>query len=128
VRIDPLLRLRILTPEGAIFERAGLASVRVPIVDGGSIGIRPGHAPLIAETAQGTVLYRTESEHGSIDLHSGVLELNDNLVNILTPGEVSQTPDLLTNPSEMEFDRLMQTLMRDLSPNTDIQEAQENNG
>lgn len=128
MRSETLLSLRILTPEGAIFETENLSSVTVPLVDGGSIGIRPGHAPLIAETAQGNIRYQTESENKVIELHPGVLEINNNIIIILTAGQVSQTPGFLTKVAVTEFDRLMQTLVMAISPDTKFEKEQEING
>lgn len=125
---DPLLSLRILTPEGAIFEKKDLTSVTVPLVDGGPIGIRPGHAPLIGETAQGNIRYQTKSEYESIELHPGVLEINDNVIIIMTAGEVSQTSELLVKAAGIEFDRLMQTLVREISQDTKFEQEREING
>ena len=55
------LTLRILSPEGTILKVDEAASINVPLVDGGGIGIRPGHAALIAETVEGPVHYLTSA-------------------------------------------------------------------
>jgi F0F1-type ATP synthase epsilon subunit len=119
-----LLTLRVLTPEGVILEVDALEAVRVPISLGGTIGLRPGHAPLIAETSKGTVQYRSKTETGGIALHPGILDIRDNHVIILTAGEVLQTPDAIIKPAETDFDRLMQTLVRELNPEPDIEQDQ----
>lgn len=118
-----LLTLRVLTPEGAILEKEDLTSVIVPIVESGSIGIRPGHAPLIAEMAKGYIKYRTEFEQACIELLPGVLDIRSNNVVILTAGEVSQAPVMLVE-AETVFERLMQTLVRDLNHETQFEKQQ----
>jgi F0F1-type ATP synthase epsilon subunit len=114
---EPIISLRVSTPEGAILEVDQLTSVNVPLIDGGTIGIKPGHAPLIAETIRGFVRFETESGPKSIELHPGVLDIRDNLVLILTAGEISQTPEKLMQTAGIEFDRLMNTLVREFYPN-----------
>jgi F0F1-type ATP synthase epsilon subunit len=118
------MTLRILTPEGVIFEVDALEAIRVPIAVGGTIGLRPGHAPLIAETSTGAVKYRSDPEAGEISLHPGILDIRDNQVTILTAGEVLQTPDAIVKPVETDFDRLMQTLVRELNPQPEIENDQ----
>ena len=110
------LHLKILTPDGIILERKFLAAVNVPLVDGLPIGIRPGHAPLIAETVQGSVKYRTSTDEAEVELHAGVLEIRENVIMILTAGKVSTTPPEISTQPEKEFDRLMQTLIDKLVP------------
>lgn len=117
---EHIISLRVLTPEGAILEIDELTSLNVPLVDGGTIGIKPGHAPLVAETTKGTVRYQTETGKKYIELHPGVLDIRDNLVLILTAGEISQTPEMLTQPAETEYERLMKTLVRELYPDTEV--------
>ena len=119
-----MLTLRVLTPEGAILEVGALEAVSVPVADGGTIGLRPGHAPLIAETSKGAVQYRSETEAGGIELHPGILDIRNNHVIILTAGEVLQTPDAIIKPAETDFDRLMHTLVRELNPEPDIEQDQ----
>lgn len=112
----PIIHLKVLTPEGVTLEVSQLTSVIVPLIDGGTIGIKPDHGPLIAETQQGIVRYQSETGHHSIELHPGVLDIRDNLVLILTAGEISDTPEVLTEPEEMEFNRLIKTLGKAIIP------------
>ncbi len=114
--IKPFLTLRVLTPEGIILEADQLSAVNVPLVDGGMIGIRPLHAPLIAETDQGEVIYRNQGEPKAIELHAGVLDIHQNVITILTAGEVTETPPEVAQAPETEYDRLMQTLIEHLYP------------
>ena len=114
------LTLLILTPEGTIVQAEGLTAVNVPLADRGSIGIRPGHARLVAETVPGIVHYRTSEVRFQVDLLPGVLEVRDNLVKILTAGtrngEPSQSP---VAAAEKEYERLMQSLIDQLDTPSD---------
>lgn len=107
---NTLLSLKILTPEGSILDIDGLYSINIPLADGSPICIRPGHAPLIAETVQGTVEYRNEKGQ-EIQLHAGVIDIKNNIITILTPGKVSITPQEIIEPVEKEYNRLMRTLV-----------------
>jgi len=110
------LTLRILSPEGMIIEIANLSAVNISLVNDHSIGIRPGHAPLIAETKRGAVTYRKSGVEEKIHIHTGVMEIRNNVVTILTAGEVSQTQSDVRIAKDIEFNRLMQTLVKQIMP------------
>jgi len=113
---DSFLTLKILTPEGLILKADQLKSINIPLVDGGTIGIRPMHAPLIAETSQGKLFYRTEVDSSEIELHAGVLDIYQNMITILTAGKVAETEPEALEKTETEYNRLMQTLIDYLYP------------
>lgn len=123
--VSTSLSLRILSPDGTILEKDQLVSISAPLADGGSIGIRPGHAPLIAETLRGAVRYQTTEEHYRIEVHPGVLEIREDTVVILTAGEVNQTPEDTLKPTDAEFIRLMQTIVGTLAPHPDNEDNQD---
>jgi len=110
-----LLTFQVLTPQGIIFELANLDSVNVHLADDCPIGIRPGHAPLIAETIAGSVTYRFENKIEHIDLYPGVLQIRDNVIKILTAGKFGEEKAELDDTVIKEYDRLMQTLIKKLS-------------
>jgi F0F1-type ATP synthase epsilon subunit len=105
------LLLNIVAPEGLLRTEENLTAINITLANGSFLGIRPGHAPLIAETNEGKVHFRSGSTRGDYELHAGVLEVRDNVVTILIAGEVSSTPDEITEPAEMNFDRLINTLL-----------------
>lgn len=125
----PFLSLKILSPDGAGIEKEELTSISVPLADGGWIGIKPGHAPLIAETVRGAIRFSSETDENRdencIELHPGVLEIRDNTVIILTAGEVSQQADFVAKPAQMAFERLMQTLVSELQPDQESRTTQD---
>jgi F0F1-type ATP synthase epsilon subunit len=109
------LKFRVLTPEGPILEVDQLTSVNIPLADDCPIGIRPGHAPLIAETIKGIVHYRGPEKKGEIKLHAGILNIRDNEIIVLSPGEVSTISPEIIQPSATEYDRLMNTLVENFT-------------
>jgi len=116
---ETLLSLKILSPEGTILKADSLYSVNIPLADDCPIGIRPGHAPLIAKTAQGLVRFHSAEGESHIELHAGVLDIKDGLVIILTPGKVSATPLEITEKTETAYDRLMGSLIEKINLNLD---------
>lgn len=108
------LTLSVLTPEGMVFTKEGLDSVNIPLADGCPIGIRPGHAPLIAETVKGAIRYRSINQEDQIHLHAGVLEIREDVIMLLTAGEIEKTPEALGEPVTTEYDRLMKTLIQQI--------------
>jgi F0F1-type ATP synthase epsilon subunit len=119
MKSESLLSFKVITPEGSLLEIDSLLSVNVPLADDCPIGIRPGHAPLIAETKQGRVSYRSSDDEKDIELHAGVLEIWDNSVVILTSGNLSAAPLTVAEPTETEYHRLIQTLIEKLDSNQD---------
>lgn len=117
----PRLTLRIITPEGIIIEKSDLISINIDLADGNPIGIRPGHAPLIAETKEGTVTLHNTQEDTEIKLHSGVMDIRDNSVTILTAGLIDKTTTGPESSSGVEFNRLMKSLVDQLKPESDKQ-------
>ncbi len=109
------LTLRVISPEGVIFEANQLFNVVIPLVDGGSIGIRPKHAPLIAETVTGSVRYQSQAGEEVLDTLAGVLEVRDNIVTILTAGSIEESDAEFSQSPETVYDRLIETLVNDLS-------------
>lgn len=118
---NSLLALKVITPEGIIFEIENLTSINVPLADGSPIGIRPGHTPLIAETVQGMLVFRSGQNKESIHLHAGVLDIRNDNVTILTAGKVEENLAEVAEPLETEYDRLMQTLVKKLSPDQELE-------
>lgn len=113
MRRFPLLSLRILSPDGISLEMNDLTSVSVPLADGGWIGIKPGHGPLIAETVQGKIRFQTELSEDHIEVYPGILEIRENTVVILTAGEVSEQARFYADSSQLTYNRLMQAILGD---------------
>ena len=103
------LTLRVLSPDGPLLEADRLLEVLVPLADGGPIGIRPRHASLIAETVSGPIRYQTETELFEVELLAGILSIRNNVVTILSAGEMAEVetaPESTSNP----YDKLVEVL------------------
>lgn len=113
---NSLLTLKIFSPEGIILEKSELNSINISLADNRPIGIRPGHAPLIAETKKGPVTLRSSGDVEDIQLRAGVLEIRNNMVTILTTGLASQTEAEFDSEINREYDRLMHSLINQIAP------------
>ncbi len=98
------MKLLILTPEETLLETGEVAKVRLPLADGGSIGIHPGHHPLLAETQTGWVEYGVESYSEAVSVRAGILSVEADQVILYTSGwtgeseeKRSESPDVLEN-------------------------------
>jgi F-type H+-transporting ATPase subunit epsilon len=77
------LTLRIVSPEGSVFESEAV-SVRVP-GEGGSFGVLPRHAPLVALTDSGLLHARTpDGREITYLIHDGFAEIRADVVTVLT--------------------------------------------
>lgn len=77
------LTLRIVSPEGSVIESQAV-SVRVP-GEGGSFGVLPRHAPLVATTDSGLLTARTpDGRTLEFLIHDGFAEVRDDVVTVLT--------------------------------------------
>lgn len=103
------LTLRVLSPDGHSVEADHLLEIIVPLADGGTIGIRPKHAPLIAETISGLVQYKTKDELFTVDILAGILSIRDNLVTILSAGIAEEANNVAESPTD-PYDELAQVL------------------
>jgi len=126
-----LLHLRVSTPEGPLLEADGVTWMRIQLADGGSIGIRPGHAPLLAETVAAPLRYGDGLGEHSLDLEGGILHIHPQGVDVYasTPAtrrasrqaprqDRNAAEDSALESGEMEgqlrFDRLARSLLQAL--------------
>lgn len=118
----PELTLQILTPEGLLLEADQLWEVIVPLADGGTIGIRPKHAPLIAETVDGSVRFLSANADEEISLLAGVLQIRNNTVTVLTAGSAEGASGLENQDQTLTYNRLVQTLAASLENEQPVEE------
>jgi F-type H+-transporting ATPase subunit epsilon len=85
------LSLFIKNPEKILFKDEKILSIRVPLLDG-SLGIRPGHAPLLGEVKSGKIQYIKEENGDSeeVEVNSGILQILKNQVTIYSVDTESQ--------------------------------------
>ncbi len=97
------LTLRIVSPEGSVLETQ-VVSVRVP-GEGGSFGVLPRHAPLVALTESGLLTARTpDGRKLEYLIHDGFAEVRDNVVTVLTRSA--------EDPAQIDLERAAQAAER----------------
>jgi len=79
------LSVRVITPTETILEIKDAAWVQVQLVDG-SLGIWPGHAPLLAETISAQLRYAAGTHEHALDVEAGILQIDREGVTIFTGG------------------------------------------
>lgn len=72
----------LLTPEGKMFEGEA-SSILIPALDG-QMGVLEDHAPVIAALGEGNLEVRQSSETVTFKVRSGLVEVQNNQVNILS--------------------------------------------
>jgi F-type H+-transporting ATPase subunit epsilon len=103
------LRLRVVTPTRAAVDTEA-DEVSVPAVLG-VVGVLPGHAPLLASLRTGELVYRLASNHHSVALFGGFVEVRDNVVTVLADAaELPEEIDLAAAQAlRAEAEQAMQT-------------------
>ena len=112
-----LFLLTVWTPGETLLEVNGVLKVSVMLADG-SIGIYPGHTPLLAETAAGPLQYFDETGEHHVDLEMGILQIEQHQVAVFTSGfagEKAFGEDELSIKADERFDRLTWELMDTLT-------------
>ena len=85
-----VLNLSILTPEGTELNELPAEEVIVP-AENGMLGIRPGHAPLMALLKAGMVTYISGGKKSSFEIYRGLAEvLDDNVIILAGNAEIMQ--------------------------------------
>ena len=108
------MHLRVWTPGEVILDAECVYWVKLDLVDG-SIGIRPGHAPLLAETISAPLRYGDEAGEHSMILEAGLLHIDQNGVTISTSSLADTAPtDERRNGVEAHYSLLAQTLFTKL--------------
>ena len=79
-----LLRVEVLSLGKGGLELEQVERLQVRLEDGSWLGIRPGHAAMIAATGDGEIKYRKDNQDQIVSVKAGILTLSDNLVSILT--------------------------------------------
>ena len=106
------LRLWVATPEEALLDLPHVAWAKIWLADGGSIGIHPGHAPLLAEVAPGPLRYGLEAGERTLDLEGGTLLVDRQGISIFTGGTPSEGECGAREAGEdLQFRRLARALL-----------------
>ena len=107
------MKLLVLTPEETLLETEKAGKVRLALADGGSIGIHPGHHPLLAETQDGPVEYGEEDYTEAVPVRAGILHVETDQVTIYTSGWASESKDAPSDKSG-SLEEALQDLEQDL--------------
>jgi len=107
------MKLLVLTPEETLLEAEKTAKVRLVLADGGSIGIHPGHHPLLAETREGPVEYGEERYTEAVPVRAGILHVEADQVTIYTSGWAAEARDAPSDKSG-SLEEALQDLEQDL--------------
>ncbi len=81
---ETLLRVEVLSLGKGGLELEQVERLQVRLEDGSWLGIRPGHAAMIAATGDGKLKYRKDNQDQTVMVKAGILTLSGNLVSILT--------------------------------------------
>mgnify|MGYP001092515871 CR=1 FL=1 len=116
------LNLWIATPERALLDIEDAHWVRIQIADGGSIGIRPGHAPLVAQTVTAAVRYADDKGEHALEVEQGILQIHRQGISIFTTGSpAGRYEEMARTAREERFDRLAGALLAAIQPGVDQQ-------
>ena len=86
---DKNMQVSLVTPEENVFE--GLVDSIIVPAESGSLGILPGHVPIIAQLTVGIVKLGTEEGPRYFGIQRGYIEFLFNKANILTEKVVETT-------------------------------------
>ena len=86
---DKKMQVSLVTPEENVFE--GLVDSIIVPAESGSLGILPGHVPIIAQLTVGIVKLGTEEGPRYFGIQRGYIEFLFNKANILTEKVVETT-------------------------------------
>jgi F-type H+-transporting ATPase subunit epsilon len=107
--VNPHLSLQIITPKGVILKKEGLSAVNLSLEAGYPIGIRPGHAPLLAVIKPGMIKFRSPGQEGQFEVNSGILRIRNNTITILTSDDTRVASNGTQETIEGEKNLFMQT-------------------
>lgn len=106
------LTLKAITPAETLLDLPAVAWVQVELVDG-SLGIRPGHAPLLGRTKRGPVRYGLpDGAEQVIEVEAGLLQIGRQEVTIFCSGlGAAEQSDVLPVADGLRFERLLGVLL-----------------
>ncbi|MCJ7695650.1 MAG: hypothetical protein MUO40_09500 [Anaerolineaceae bacterium] len=81
---DHKFSLIVMSPDQILLSHNNVSAINIRLEDGRLLGIRPGHAPLIANTAAGNISYTIDSQVFEMPIPAGILTVRKNVVKILT--------------------------------------------
>jgi len=73
-----------MSPDQVLLSHKNVSSINIRLDDGRLLGIRPGHASLIANTAACNISYTIDGKVSETPIPAGILTVRKNVVKILT--------------------------------------------
>ncbi|MFB5662733.1 F0F1 ATP synthase subunit epsilon [Alteribacillus sp. HJP-4] len=96
------INVNVVTPDGTVYEGdVNMVSVRA---QSGELGILPGHIPMVAPLAVGTVRLKHDSSRELVSVSGGFIEVRPDKVTILA--------ESAEQPSEIDVDRALEAKKR----------------
>lgn len=81
---DKKFSLVVMSPDQILLSQKNVTTINIRLDDGKLLGIRPGHAPLIANTAACQISYAVEGQIIEKAIPAGILTVRKNSVKVLT--------------------------------------------
>jgi F0F1-type ATP synthase epsilon subunit len=112
-----------MTPTETLLDVQGVTKISVHLTDSGSIGLLPGHAPLLADTVTAPLIYSIGESENSFDAQAGILFVEAGTATIYTSGSGEYE---IADPGAEKFDRLANALLNRIAIRSG--DGSENNG
>jgi F-type H+-transporting ATPase subunit epsilon len=97
------MRVVVLTPNKRLLDVSGVSELYFP-TDSGTIGVLPGHAPLITVVGTGSLIYTQENVSGIFSIAGGVADVSGYLVTLMV--------DIAEEASQIDLERAQRALER----------------
>ena len=81
---EDFLSLEVHSPGGLKEKIDGIESLNIRLDDGSLLGIRPGHAPLIATAVRSVLNYTVDGRQKALNIDAGFVTVDHDTVKILT--------------------------------------------
>ncbi len=112
----------ILTPTKKLLDEFGVKEIYFPATYG-SLGVLPGHAPMVTEVGTGVVLYTQKDVSGYLKVTGGVAEISGDTVTLMVDvGEEAINIDL--ERAQRSLERAQARLASKELGNVDVKRAQ----
>lgn len=116
------MRVVILTPYKRLLDLSGVSEIYFPI-DHGTIGVLPGHAPMVSAVGTGVVIYTQNEVSGFYKISGGVAEISESSVTLLVDvGEDAAVIDVARAKSALE--RAQNRLVAKAAEHIDVKRAE----
>ena len=104
------LRLMVWTPSATLIDAENVEWVHITLIGDQGLTIWPGHAPLLGETDVDAVGYADQAGTHTIDLPSGIVQVENNTVTLFLVGTLDEQAWPREGDGE-RFERLAETML-----------------